>query len=117
MDKIDGNELYAYIVSGAKNIIVNENNLNRINVFPVPDGDTGTNLSLTMGSIINSAARLPQAFSTMRSIAQIAVDNAYGNSGVIFAQYLHGLSQSIGQDAGNIIDVPSIRFRHLALQL
>ncbi len=97
MDKIDGNELYAYIVSGAKNIIVNENNLNRINVFPVPDGDTGTNLSLTMGSIINSATRLPQAFSTMRSIAQIAVDNAYGNSGVIFAQYLHGLSQSIGQ--------------------
>ena len=43
--KINGNELYAYIVSGARNVIVNEQNLNRLNVFPVPDGDTGNKFS------------------------------------------------------------------------
>lgn len=97
MQIIDGNEIYSYIVSGAKNVIVNENNLNRINVFPVPDGDTGTNLCLTMNSILTQAQRRPQASVTMKSIADVAVDHAYGNSGVIFAQYLHGLSQSVGQ--------------------
>lgn len=91
---IDGSELYSYVVSGAKNIIVNEANLNKINFFPVPDGDTGTNLSLTMNSILNSAAHDPHVSSTMKSISDIASDHAYGNSGMIFAQYFNGLSQA-----------------------
>lgn len=94
---IDSNELYSYIVSGAKNIIVNETNLNRLNVFPVPDGDTGTNLSLTMNSILTSAVRQSYVSSTMKSISDIAVDHAYGNSGMIFAQYFNGLSQAISR--------------------
>ncbi len=94
---IDGSELYSYIASGAKNIIVNETNLNRINVFPVPDGDTGTNLSLTMNSILSSASKQTYASSTMKSISDIAVENAYGNSGMIFAQYFNGLSQAVAQ--------------------
>jgi DegV family protein with EDD domain len=92
---IDGSELYSYVVSGAKNIIVNEANLNRINFFPVPDGDTGTNLSLTMNSILVSASHGPHVSSTMRSISDIAADHAYGNSGMIFAQYFNGLSQAL----------------------
>ena len=94
---IDSNELYSYIVSGAKNIIVNETNLNRLNVFPVPDGDTGTNLSLTMNSILTSAVRQSFVSTTMKSISDIAVDHAYGNSGMIFAQYFNGLSQAISR--------------------
>jgi len=92
---IDGSELYSYVVSGAKNIIVNEANLNKINFFPVPDGDTGTNLSLTMNSILSSASQDAHVSSTMKSISDIAADHAYGNSGMIFAQYFSGLSQAL----------------------
>jgi hypothetical protein len=93
--KINGHELYSYIVSGAKNVIVNEQNLNRLNVFPVPDGDTGTNLALTMTSILQGAEKHEDAGQTMGKIARLSIDNAYGNSGMIFAQYFNGWSQAI----------------------
>jgi len=92
---INGHELYSYIVSGAKNVIVNEQNLNRLNVFPVPDGDTGTNLALTMTSILQGAEKHEDAGQTMLKIARLSIDNAYGNSGMIFAQYFNGWSQAI----------------------
>lgn len=92
---ITGQDLYAYMISGAKNVVVNEQNLNKMNVFPVPDGDTGTNLSLTMNSIIQQAKRQDDAFQTMSDIAQLSIDNAYGNSGMIFAQYFNGLANAI----------------------
>jgi len=92
---IDGRRLYDFIVSGAGNIILNERNLNRINVFPVADGDTGTNLALTMRTIITKAERSEEVGRTMDSISRIAVENAYGNSGLIFAQFLHGFAESV----------------------
>lgn len=92
MRKIDGHELYAYVISGAKNVVVNEFNLNRINVFPVPDGDTGTNLSLTMNRIIEGTQKMKNVSEQIHHIASIALNNAYGNSGMIFAQYLNGLA-------------------------
>lgn len=93
--KINGNELYAYIVSGARNVIVNEQNLNRLNVFPVPDGDTGTNLALTMNSILQGAVRVEDANEVLNKVASISIDNAYGNSGMIFAQYFIGWSKAL----------------------
>jgi len=95
MNKINGNELYAYVVSGARNVIVNEQNLNRLNVFPVPDGDTGTNLALTMNSILQGAEKVEDANQMMGKIARLSIDNAYGNSGMIFAQYFYGWSKAI----------------------
>ena len=77
--KINGNELYSYIVSGARNVIVNEQNLNRINVFPVPDGDTGTNLALTMNSILQGVENAEDANAVLNKVASISIDNAYVN--------------------------------------
>lgn len=93
---IDGHRLYDFVVSGAQNLIVNEHNLNRINVFPVADGDTGTNLALTMKNILANAKKDLSAKLTMNSIAKVALESAYGNSGMIFAQYLNGLALEIG---------------------
>ncbi len=93
---IDGHRLYDFVVSGAQNLIVNEHNLNRINVFPVADGDTGTNLALTMKNILANAKKDLSAKQTMNSIAKVALESAYGNSGMIFAQYLNGLAVEIG---------------------
>jgi hypothetical protein len=92
---IDGGRLYDFIVSGAGNIILNERSLNRINVFPVADGDTGTNLALTMRTIISKAVRNVSVGPTMDSISRIAIENAYGNSGMIFAQFLHGFADAV----------------------
>ena len=99
MKTIDGQELYAYVISGAKNVVVNELNLNKINVFPVPDGDTGTNLTLTMKMIIQSANKMSNVGEQSHHIASLAMNNAYGNSGMIFAQYFHGLSQAFSNKA------------------
>lgn len=93
--KINGNELYAYIVSGARNVIVNEQNLNRLNVFPVPDGDTGTNLALTMNSILQGVEKVQDANQMLDKVARVSIDNAYGNSGMIFAQYFIGWSKAL----------------------
>ena len=92
---LDGTSLYDYIVSGAGNVILNEQNLNRINVFPVPDGDTGTNLALTLRTVITKARRELGVNRTMDSISKAAVENAYGNSGMIFAQFLHGFAEAV----------------------
>ncbi|MBN2851926.1 MAG: DegV family EDD domain-containing protein [Clostridia bacterium] len=92
MQTIDGLKLYNYIISGAENLIFNEHDLNEINVFPVADGDTGTNLALTMRNIISQAQQSDKADLTLDSISRIALANAYGNSGLIFAQYLYGLA-------------------------
>ncbi len=96
---LDGARLYDFMVSGAGNVILNERNLNRINVFPVPDGDTGTNLALTLRTVITKARRELGVGHTMDSISRAAVENAYGNSGMIFAQFLHGFAEAVrGKD-------------------
>jgi len=66
---LDGTLLYDVILSGAGNVILNERLLNRINVFPVPDGDTGTNLALTLRTVMAKAVREPAVSRTMASIS------------------------------------------------
>lgn len=92
---INGNNIYGLVLTGAKNIVANEVGLNRINVFPVPDGDTGTNLSLTMNQVISETIKHDDLSKQIKNIAEIALNNAYGNSGMIFAEYLNGLSESL----------------------
>jgi len=89
---LNGYAIYDYIISGAKKIIQNEKQLNEINVFPVADGDTGSNLAYTMNHIIRNAEKSEDVSATLDSISSAAVDASFGNSGTIFAKYLYGLS-------------------------
>jgi DAK2 domain fusion protein YloV len=72
--------------------------INRINVFPVPDGDTGTNLSLTLRSVADALQALGDAPLpvTARTMARAAVLGARGNSGMMLANFLLGISESLG---------------------
>lgn len=88
---LDGEKLYHSFVSGANEVVQQRKVLNEINVFPVPDGDTGTNLASTMHNIMEEASPQPTARGTLRSIADAALTGARGNSGIIFAQYVSGL--------------------------
>ncbi len=88
---LDSEKLYYAFISGANRIIKQKNELNRINVFPVADSDTGTNLAFTMQTIIEETQMKDSAKQTMGSIADASLTGARGNSGIIFAQFLNGL--------------------------
>ena len=93
------NELiYKSFIIGAKNVIQEKNVLNAINVFPVPDGDTGSNLASMMSTIIEKAKLGKTSEETMQSIADAAIVGARGNSGIIFAQYIYGFSIGVKED-------------------
>jgi hypothetical protein len=91
MYSINNENIYYGFISGANAVINQKQELNRINVFPVPDGDTGTNLAFTMRAIIDDARLADSTKKTMESIAFAALTGARGNSGIIFAQFINGL--------------------------
>lgn len=95
---LDGPRLYHAFLAGGEAVIRDQNYLNKINVFPVPDADTGTNLASTMRSIARGAVASRSMKATLASIAQAALQGARGNSGLIFAQYIYGLSRELGNE-------------------
>ncbi len=92
---LDSRRLYYAFLIGGRAVIKNQNLLNKINVFPVADADTGTNMASTMRSIVEGVRIYPSVKDTSRSIADAALMGARGNSGIIFAQFVHGLSTEI----------------------
>lgn len=95
---IDGESLYYAFISGARQVINEKKNLNEINVFPVADGDTGTNLAITMNSIVKNSKRRSSVVETFKSIADAALTGARGNSGTIFAQYINGITMELNTE-------------------
>lgn len=93
---IDGIRLHRALVAGIQRVISREDHLNKINVFPVPDCDTGTNLAFTFEAILSGTkSQVHSNLGQMLSVvAESALDGARGNAGVLFAQYLRGLSES-----------------------
>lgn len=97
LTEINGVDFYSYFKSGAEEVQKNKDNLNAINVFPVKDGDTGTNLAITMNSIVNEATVTEDFDVVINSMSNAAFENARGNSGIIFASFLSGFSDACGQ--------------------
>jgi len=93
---LDGIRLHRALTAGVRLVLSRQDHLNRINVFPVPDGDTGTNLSFTLLSILDNTNRRVQVHAgrTAVAIADAALDGARGCSGVILAQFFQGFSDS-----------------------
>ncbi|NIR72000.1 DegV family EDD domain-containing protein [candidate division KSB1 bacterium] len=95
-DYIDGVRLKQAIIAGARRVIMMQDNLNRINVFPVPDNDTGTNMALTLQSVAEGAisCRDRSLAKMSQCLADSALMGARGNSGAILAQFFQGLAES-----------------------
>ncbi len=89
---LDGKRLYYSFLAGAQCIFDHQGYLNKINVFPVRDADTGTNLASTMRSIVDTDIPTDNITDTANAIADAALVGARGNSGIIFAQFLYGFS-------------------------
>ncbi|MCI0130276.1 MULTISPECIES: DegV family protein [unclassified Vagococcus] len=98
MEEVDIKKLANSIKSGANLVIKNKNELNRINVFPVADGDTGSNLAFLMQSIMdNLVSYHDTVHSLLTNVASAALLGARGNSGMILGQYLNALAEDYAQ--------------------
>lgn len=93
---LDGTRLRRAVIAGARFVADRSEPLNKINVYPVPDGDTGTNMALTLSRIAQGAAELNvrHAREAALAIADEAVAGARGNSGAILAQFFTGFSEA-----------------------
>lgn len=93
---LSGKILRDAIISGANNIINNKESVDELNVFPVPDGDTGTNMSMTIRNAVAELSMLSDS-ATVETVAQTAASamlrGARGNSGVILSLLFRGLSK------------------------
>ncbi|MBN1501811.1 MAG: DegV family EDD domain-containing protein [Spirochaetes bacterium] len=90
--KLNGIRLYNSFLSGYDNLLKQKNYLNEINVFPVADGDTGSNMVSTFYSTIQAEKISDSLSQTLNSIADKALSGARGNSGIIVAQFINGLA-------------------------
>ncbi len=96
---LDGRRLRRSLLAAAAWVVAGRDELNRINVYPVPDGDTGTNFSHTVRSIADALHRLGDASlpEVTRTAAEASVKGARGNSGMMLSHFLVGFSEGIGQ--------------------
>lgn len=97
IDYVDGVRFRRGVVAAASKLIANSPHLDAINVFPVPDGDTGANMAGTMRSIVSSTGKsVERSIEKMTAlIADSALDGAKGNSGAILAQFLCGFAEGV----------------------
>ena len=97
MNTIDAKLLARMFLAGAKNLEVKKEWINELNVFPVPDGDTGTNMTLTIMSAVKEVNNLEdvQMTSLAKAISSGSIRGARGNSGVILSQLLRGFTKGI----------------------
>ena len=94
---IDGQAVKRLITAGMTWLKTNKQTVNALNVFPVPDGDTGTNMLLTMQSAFDEIENSPErhAGKMLASVAQGALMGARGNSGVILSQIFRGFANAL----------------------
>ena len=117
MTAIDVQLLKKMFISGANALDAKKEWINELNVFPVPDGDTGTNMTMTIMSAVRAVSEDPDGTlnSLTRAISSGALKGARGNSGVILSQLLRGFSKSVQEE--EVLDIPAVvRACHRAVE-
>ncbi len=94
---INGADLRRMIISAAASIEIHKQQLNDLNVFPVPDGDTGTNMSMTINAAASDLRKVedPNADKAAKTVASAMLRGARGNSGVILSLLFRGISKRL----------------------
>ena len=96
-DRINGHDFYNMVVNASNRLLEESDFVNALNVFPVPDGDTGTNMSMTFKAAVKEIENLNSESigETSKKLAKGALMGARGNSGVILSQILRGISKGV----------------------
>ncbi|WP_082234213.1 DAK2 domain-containing protein [Halobacillus massiliensis] len=99
LGKLDGKSLAGMVLQGAHHLKVNSQMIDALNVFPVPDGDTGTNMNLSMSSGAEEVKKIDEnhAGVVAQGLAKGLLMGARGNSGVILSQLFRGFSKALEQ--------------------
>ena len=92
---IDGKIFYGMTVSGANALANRREEVNQLNVFPVPDGDTGINMSMTVGNVASIANDTDALGTAAEKIANVVLRAARGNSGAILSLFFRGMSKAL----------------------
>lgn len=105
---IDAKILSRMFLAGARNLEAKKEWINELNVFPVPDGDTGTNMTMTIMSAASEVSALenPDMETLAKAISSGSLRGARGNSGVILSQLLRGFTRSVRKSA--VLDAAAI---------
>lgn len=101
---INGTDLKTAIISGANNVLKHRTSIDELNIFPVPDGDTGTNMSMTISSAVRELEKSDSASAgeTAHIAASAMLRGARGNSGVILSILFRGFSKGLeGKETAN----------------
>ena len=106
---ISGKMLRDAIISGANNIVNNKNTVDELNVFPVPDGDTGTNMSMTIKNALPELKMMSDdvtVSAVASATASAMLRGARGNSGVILSLLFRGFSKGLnGKNTAEAHDI------------
>lgn len=107
IQSIDSKKFRDMFVSGANNLQNHKDLVDKLNVFPVPDGDTGTNMSLTISYAVKELAKVENGTITEigKALSKGSLMGARGNSGVILSQIIRGIAKQVeGKDTLNVVD-------------
>lgn len=105
---INGHDFYNMVVNGSNRLLEESEYVNALNVFPVPDGDTGTNMSATFKAAVKEIEGLNSSSigETSKKLAKGALMGARGNSGVILSQILRGISKGLeGKESVDAVEL------------
>lgn len=107
INTIDASQLSKMFLAGAKNLEAKKEWINELNVFPVPDGDTGTNMTMTIMSAAKEVSALEQVNmrALCKAISSGSLRGARGNSGVILSQLFRGFTKGIGEAEEIDVDI------------
>ena len=116
---VSGLEYAALVRAGCQHMIANKAELNKINVFPIPDGDTGTNMAMAGKGILKGLKRASGERSLAKvaaSVAEACVLTAQGNSGTILTFFFGSLSRRCGERCGDARDALDVAEFKAALE-
>src|SRR5574344_2384299 len=106
VNEVDGNLFKDLVVGGYNNLKNNVDMINNLNVFPVPDGDTGTNMKRTLENGISNINKSKNIGHVSRDLAKGMLFGARGNSGVILSQYFKGISNYLkDKETASTLDI------------
>ena len=112
VNMIDAGLLAKMFIAGAKSLESKKEWINELNVFPVPDGDTGTNMTLTIMSAAKEVISLaqPDMMTLCKAISSGSLRGARGNSGVILSQLLRGFTKVVRDYDSVDVDIIAVAF-------
>ncbi len=108
LGRLGAGDVVAVITAYRDGLRAHQERINRLNVFPVPDGDTGTNMALTLQSVVEGLPECTDDVGAVaRAVSRGSLMGARGNSGVILSQILRGLADAVAEAGG--IDAGALR--------